>query len=68
MNDGIRRGLLIVVAALLSIALLLAIAVAWYGGGIAQAHDLGEASAKSFAPDRVLTAASAASRRRAASG
>jgi len=48
MNDGLRRSLLIALAAVLSIALVLTIAVAWYGHGMALAHDRVEAKAAAF--------------------
>jgi hypothetical protein len=48
MNDGVKQGLRIVVAAVLAIALLLTIAVACLGRGLAVAHDRVEARAAAF--------------------
>jgi len=48
MNEGVRRGLLIGLAAVLSIALLLVAAVALFGHGVSLAHDRAEARAAAF--------------------
>jgi hypothetical protein len=48
MNDGIKQGLRIAVAAVLTIALLLAVGVAFIGHGVAASRDRAEARAVAF--------------------
>ena len=48
MTDGVRRGLIIALAAVLSIALVLVAAAAWFGRGMAAAHDGVDARARAF--------------------